>query len=72
MYERAPECFFGIACNYFGMHEFDYASESLETYLRLDPDGTYAYDAAGFLCAACKGKSRKQREDKKFFHGLTP
>lgn len=49
MYEPAPECFFGIACNYFGMHEFDYASESLETYLRLDPDGTYAYDAEDFL-----------------------
>ena len=49
MYEAVPECYFGIACNYFGMHEFDYAAESLETYLSLDPNGAFAYDAEDFL-----------------------
>lgn len=49
MHAPAAECFFGIACNFYGMHEFDYAAESLESYLQLDPDGPYAYDAEDFL-----------------------
>lgn len=49
MHEPVSECFFGIACNFFAMHEFDYAAESLESYLQLDPDGVYAYDAEDFL-----------------------
>jgi len=49
MHEPAAECFFGIACNFYGMHEFDYAAESLESYLQLDPNGPYAYDAEDFL-----------------------
>ena len=49
MHAPVAECFFGIACNFYGMHEFDYAAESLESYLQLDPDGPYAYDAEDFL-----------------------
>lgn len=44
-----PECFFGLACNYFGMREYDYAAESLENYLDADPDGAFALDAEDFL-----------------------
>lgn len=49
MYEPVAEAFFGLACNFYGMSEFDYAIESLETYLKLDPDGSYAYEAEDFL-----------------------
>lgn len=44
-----PECYFGLACNYFGMREYDYAAESLESYLDCEPDGPYAADAEDFL-----------------------
>jgi len=44
-----PECHFGLACNYFGMREYDYAVESLENYLDSDPDGPFAADAEDFL-----------------------
>ena len=44
-----PECFFGLACNYYGMQEYDYAVESLENYLDADPDGVFALDAEDFL-----------------------
>ncbi len=44
-----PECFFGLACNYFGMREYDYAIENLERYLEVDPDGLFALDAEDFL-----------------------
>lgn len=44
-----PECLFGLACNYFGMREYDYAAESLENYLDADPDGPFALDAEEFL-----------------------
>ena len=43
------ECFFGLACNYFGMQEYDYAVDSLENYLDADPDGPFAMDAEDFL-----------------------
>lgn len=49
MNDPDPESYFGLACNYYGMQEFAYAHESLETYLQLEPDGYYAYDAADFL-----------------------
>ena len=49
MNDPDPESYFGLACNYYGMQEFSYAHESLETYLHLEPDGFYAYDAADFL-----------------------
>ena len=49
MGKLVPECYFGLACNYFGMHEFDYAAESLENYLEADPDGFFALDAEDFL-----------------------
>ena len=44
-----PECYFGLACNYFGMQEYDYAVDSLENYLDVDPDGPFALDAEDFL-----------------------
>ena len=44
MNDPDPESYFGLACNYYGMQEFSYAHESLETYLHLEPDGFYAYD----------------------------
>ncbi|MDO4572479.1 MAG: tetratricopeptide repeat protein [Clostridia bacterium] len=47
--EATPECHFGLACNYFGMREYDYAAESLENCLRLEPDGPFAADAEDFL-----------------------
>ena len=49
MNDPDPESYFGLACNYYGMQEFDYARESLETYLQMEPDGNYADDAAEFL-----------------------
>lgn len=49
MNDPDPESYFGLACNYYGMHEYAYARESLETYLELDPEGFYAYDAMDFL-----------------------
>lgn len=44
-----PECHFGLACNYFGMREFDFAQDSLYDYLDIDPNGAFAYDAEDFL-----------------------
>lgn len=49
MYGPITESFFGLACNFYGLSEFDYATESLETYLKIDPKGSYAYDAVDFL-----------------------
>lgn len=44
-----PECHFGIACNFFGMREYDAAANSMEDYLDEDPDGPFAYDAEDCL-----------------------
>lgn len=44
-----PECRFGLACNFFGMREYDTAADNLETYLDEEPDGPFAYDAEDFL-----------------------
>ena len=44
-----PECHFGLACNYFGMREYDFAQGSLYDYLDIDPDGAYAFEAEDFL-----------------------
>ncbi len=49
MGEPTTECYFGLACNYFGMREFSYAEESLENYLNADPDGFFAADAEDLL-----------------------
>ena len=43
------ECHFGLACNYFGMQDYDRAADSLEDYLELEPDGEFAPDAEDFL-----------------------
>ena len=48
--EDAPaECHFGLACNYFGLQDYDRAADSLEDYLELEPDGEFAADAEDFL-----------------------
>jgi len=48
--DDAPaECHFGIACNYFGLQDYDRAADSLEDYLELEPDGEFAADAEDFL-----------------------
>ena len=31
--ETPPECHFGLACNYFGLQDYDSAADSLEDYL---------------------------------------
>jgi tetratricopeptide (TPR) repeat protein len=47
--ETPPECHFGLACNYFGLQDFDSAADSLEDYLDAEPDGVFAADAEDFL-----------------------
>ena len=48
--EDAPaECHFGLACNYFGLQDYDRAADSLADYLELEPDGLFAADAEDFL-----------------------
>ena len=48
--DDAPaECHFGLACNYFGLQDYDRAADSLEDYLELEPDGTFAADAEDLL-----------------------
>ncbi len=47
--EAPPECHFGLACNYFGLQDYDRAADSLEDYLELEPDGEFAADAEDFL-----------------------
>ena len=47
--ETPPECHFGLACNYFGLQDFDSAADSLEDYLDAEPDGEFAADAEDFL-----------------------
>ncbi len=47
--ETPPECHFGLACNYFGLQDYDSAADSLEDYLDEEPDGIFAADAEDFL-----------------------
>lgn len=47
--EVPPECHFGLACNYFGLQDYDRAADSLEDYLEAEPDGLFAADAEDFL-----------------------
>lgn len=47
--DAPPECHFGLACNYFGLQDYDSAADSLEDYLEADPDGMFAADAEDFL-----------------------
>lgn len=45
------ECYFGMACNFVGLQEFQRASDSLNSYLTVDPDGEFCYDAEDMLDA---------------------
>jgi len=45
------ECYFGMACNFIGLQQFDYAQDSLERYLTEEPEGPFAYDAMDMLDA---------------------
>lgn len=47
--ETPPEFHFGLACNYFGLQDYDSAADCLEEYLDEDPDGPFAADAEDFL-----------------------
>lgn len=47
--ETPPECHFGLACNYFGLQDYDSAADCLEDYLEAEPDGLFAADAEDFL-----------------------
>lgn len=47
--ETPPECHFGLACNYFGLQDYDSAADCLEDYLEAEPDGMFAADAEDFL-----------------------
>lgn len=47
--ETPPECHFGLACNYFGLQDYDSAADSLDEYLDAEPDGPFAADAEDFL-----------------------
>ncbi len=47
--EAPPECHFGLACNFFGLQDYDSAADSFEDYLDADPDGVFAADAEDFL-----------------------
>ncbi len=47
--ELPPEVHFGLACNYFGLQDYDCAADSLEDYLDEEPDGPFAADAEDFL-----------------------
>ena len=44
-----PDGLFGMASNFIAMEEFGPARMCLEQYLRTDPDGAYAADAADYL-----------------------
>ena len=37
-----PDFFYGIACNFYGMDDFEYAYQAAETYLMMDGKGPYA------------------------------
>ncbi len=49
MHEMVPEFFFGIACNFFGINEFEYAADALYAYLQTEPEGDFYADAVEFL-----------------------
>lgn len=50
MREDAPsECYFGMGCNFFALHDLRHARDSLITYLDVDPNGEFALDAADML-----------------------
>lgn len=43
------ECFFGLGRNFLGLGDMDSAFESLDLYMRREPDGDFADDAAEML-----------------------
>lgn len=48
--EDAPaECYYGMACNYMGLHDARRAQEHLMQYLQIDQAGQYAEDAEDML-----------------------
>ena len=49
MGDPKPELLFGMASDLYELHEFEYASQCLDRYLKESPEGTYAYEAEDFL-----------------------
>ncbi len=47
----APDFYFGLGCNFMGMHEYKRAEDAFETYLQLDPEGQYSDDVYDMLDA---------------------
>lgn len=45
----AIECYFGIGCNFLGLHDYKKAEECLERYLNFDSYGLYSDEAADLL-----------------------
>jgi Tfp pilus assembly protein PilF len=46
---QPAECYFGLGCNFFGLHELPTARRFLEEYLHADPDGEFVYEAYDML-----------------------
>jgi len=44
-----PDFYFGLGCNFMGMHEYKRAEDAFETYLQLDPEGQYSEDVYDML-----------------------
>lgn len=45
----SPDFYFGLGCNFMGMHEYKRAEDAFETYLQLDPEGQYSEDVYDML-----------------------
>lgn len=43
------ECYYGLACNHYGLQKNDEALDALSHYLYLDPEGPYALDAQDMI-----------------------
>lgn len=46
---RISECYFGMGCNFLGLQDFEYAKDSLESYIQLDPEGDFIEDVYDML-----------------------
>jgi tetratricopeptide (TPR) repeat protein len=60
-----PECYFGIACNYFESGKFDKAREYFEKYIEVDESGEFSdesYEVLYYMELFEEGKSRPNRD----------
>lgn len=47
--ELSPDFYFGLGCNFMGMHEYKRAEDAFESYLQLEPEGQYSEDVYDML-----------------------